>query len=123
MALSTDSGAPQSGAFIWVMGDRKWKAICASEKKCWHPTDVARPELLRKTRPEVIRPDLPGPPPEVGELTEEQRQNKRLAVEARARRRLAIKYSRVRDRISTGGATQPAAVTRKHLDLLKQYDS
>ena len=104
------------------MGDRKWKAICASEKgagtpQMWHVLSFCG-QFDQK-----FFDNLPGPPPEVGELTEEQRQNKRLAVEARAKRRLAIKYARVRDRISTGGATQPAALTRKHLDLLKQYDS
>ena len=44
-------------------------------------------------------------------------------MEARAERRLATKYARVRDRDSTGGATQASALTRKQLDLLKQYDS
>ena len=41
------------------------------------------------------------PPREIGKKTEEQRQNTKRAVEARAKRRLAIKYARVRDR---GGA-------------------
>ena len=67
--------------------------------------------------------NLPEAPREVGEKTEEQRQNTKLAVEARAERRLAIKYARVRDRVSTGGATEASALTRKQLDLLKQYDS
>ena len=63
----------------------------------------------------------PGPPP--GELTETQRRNNRLAVEARARLRLAKKYARQRDKIHTGGAPQPAALTRKQQNLLELYDA
>ena len=55
------------------------------------------------------------PPREIGKKTEEERQNTKRAVEARAARRPAIKYARVCDR---GGA-----LTRKQPDLLKQYDS
>ena len=55
------------------------------------------------------------PPREIGNQTEEERQNTKRAVEARAARRLAIKYARVRD----GGLP----FTRKQLDLLKHYDS
>ena len=45
---------------------------------------------------------LPPPPLQAGEQTEKQRRNNKLAVEARAKRRLAISYARLRDKIHNG---------------------
>ena len=66
---------------------------------------------------------LAPPPPTAGEQTEIQRQNNKPAMEARARRRQAIKYARVRDKIRTGDAPQSAALSRKQQDLLALYDN
>ena len=58
---------------------------------------------------------LPAPPPQAGEQTEKQRQDNKLAVEARAKRRQAIKYARLRD--------SGTALSRKQQDLLALYDA
>ena len=66
---------------------------------------------------------LPPPPAQAGELTESQRQRNRLAVEARAKLRLARKYARLRDTIRSGKGGPGTALTRQQEDLLKLYDN
>ena len=58
---------------------------------------------------------LPLPP-------QRQRQSNNLAVEARAKRRLAISYARLRDKIRNGQCAQGTALTRKQQYLLALYD-
>ena len=58
---------------------------------------------------------LRDPPAHPGELTESQREKNKLAVEARAKLRLGLKYSRLRAR-KTG-------LTRKQEELLQLYDN
>ena len=55
------------------------------------------------------------PPLQAGEQSGRQRLNNKLAVEARAKRRLAIKYARLRD--------QGTALSRKQQNLLELYDA
>ena len=81
----------------------------------WHHTDVASPECFTGRFDPNFFEEVGDPPREIGKKTEEERQNTKRAVEARAARRLALKDARVRDR--------GLPLTRKQLDLLKQYDS
>jgi len=66
---------------------------------------------------------LPAPAPQAGEQTETQRLNNKLAVEARAKHRQAMKYARQREKLLAGGVPQPAALTRRQRDLLALYDA
>ena len=63
------------------------------------------------------------PPPHAGEQTETQRLNNKLAVEARAKRRQAIKYARLRDYITRGECARGTAMSLRQLDLLALYDA
>ena len=71
----------------------------------------------------VYLAELPPPPPQAGELTESQRQRNRLAVEARAKLRLARKYERLRDKLRSGKGAPVPALKRHQEDLLKLYDN
>ena len=62
------------------------------------------------------------PPPQAGEQTETQRSNNKLAVEARAKRRQAISYARLRDKITRGECARGTALSTKQQDLLALYD-
>ena len=62
------------------------------------------------------------PPPQAGEQTATQRLNNKLAVEARAKRRQAIKYARLRDNITRGECARGIALSTKQQDLLALYD-
>ena len=44
-------------------------------------------------------------------------------MEARAKRRQALKYTCLRNKIRTGGAPQPAALSRRQQDLLALHDA
>jgi hypothetical protein len=66
---------------------------------------------------------LPLPPPQAGEQTETQREKNKLAVEARAKRRLGIKYARMRDQILRGECPPGTALSRKQEDLLALYEN
>ena len=63
------------------------------------------------------------PPPQAGEQTATQRLNNKLAVEARAKRRQAIKYARLRDNITRGECARGTALSLRQLDLLALYDA
>ena len=63
------------------------------------------------------------PPPQAGEQTESQRLNNKLAVEARAKRRLAMKYARLRDTTRRGRCAPGTALSRHQQDLLALYDA
>ena len=63
------------------------------------------------------------PPPQAGEQTETQRLNNKLAVEARAKRRQAIKYARLRDKITRGECARGTALSLRQQDLLALYDA
>ena len=63
------------------------------------------------------------PPPQAGEETETLRLNNKLAVEARAKRRLAIKYARLRHKILRGECDPGTALSRTQQDLLALYDA
>ncbi len=67
--------------------------------------------------------NLPPPPPQAGEQTERHRLNNKLAVEARAKRRQAIKYARLRHRILRGECAPGTALSSKQQDLLALYDA
>ena len=66
---------------------------------------------------------FPAPPPQAGEQTATQRLNNKLAVEARAKRRQAIKYARLRDKITRGECAPGTALSTKQQDLLALYDA
>ena len=60
---------------------------------------------------------------QAGEQTATQRLNNKLAVEARAMRRQAIKYARLRDKITKGECARGTALSLRQLDLLALYDA
>ena len=62
------------------------------------------------------------PPLQAGEATETHRLNTTLAVEARAKRRLAIRYARLRQQILRGECDPGTALSRTQRDLLALYD-
>ena len=66
---------------------------------------------------------FPAPPPQAGQQTAEQRWNNKLAVEARANRRLAIKYAGLRDKITRGECARGTALSLRQQDLLALYDA
>ena len=57
------------------------------------------------------------------EQTETQRLNNKLAVEARAKRRQASKYARLRETILSGKCVPGTALSRKQKYLLALYDA
>ena len=63
------------------------------------------------------------PPPQAGEQTEKQRLNNKLAVEARAKRRLAMKYDRLRQKIAMGECAPGTTLSTQQQDLLALYDA
>ena len=63
------------------------------------------------------------PPPQEGEQTPTQRLNNKLAKEARAKQRQAIKYARLRDNITKGECARGTALPLRQLDLLALYDA
>ena len=67
--------------------------------------------------------NLSPPALQAGEQTEEQRSNNKLAVEARAKLRLALKYVRLREKIRSGNCAPGTALSRKQEDLLALYDN
>ena len=63
------------------------------------------------------------PLPQAGEQTATQRLNNKLAVEARAKRRQAIKYARLRDKITRGECARGIALSFRQQDALALYDA
>ena len=62
------------------------------------------------------------PPRQAGEQTEKQRLNNKLAAEARAKYRQAMRYARQREKLREGGDPQPAALTRRRKREALQRD-
>ena len=62
-------------------------------------------------------PPLPPPP---GDMTDAQRRNHKLAVEARAKLRPAKRYSHLRRNINRGGCPEIMSLAQKQTELLAQ---
>ena len=76
---------------------------------------------LEEFRGETFFDNLPtiADAPQLGERTQDERQKTRLAVEARAKLRLAMKYDRLRDRIKKGTCPWCTHLSRWQQDLLE----